>query len=302
VEEALETASLGSRGSVLRTLSRLNRSRRVFRHLGTAVLALALSSPAAAQEEEAPPSQSEQAMQNGGMTEERELADDRARAHYRAGRSLYDVGEFSQAAREFEAAYRLSQRPELLFNAYVAYRDANELADAVRNLGAYLDLVPDAPDRVNLQARLASMSRALEEQRAREEALAAQENGPVEPVSQPPREPAVWPWVLTGLGSAMVVTGAVTGIAALTEADSLAGECANGLCPPSVDLESRRGTVEALGIATDVLLFGGAAVALLGVVLGVALDDSGAEPDQGQPELNAACSPTGCAASLRTRF
>jgi tetratricopeptide (TPR) repeat protein len=279
----------------------------------THALALALvlaAAPAAAQEDAAPEegtSQADEQMQNGGVTEERDLADDQARAHFRAGRSLYDLGQFGQAAQEFESAYRLAQRPELLFNAYVAYRDANDLEGAVRSLGAYLDLVQDAPDRVNLQARLASMSQALQAQRAREAELAAERNRPAGP-PPPPEGPAVWPWIVMGLGSAMVVGGIVTGAAAVTEADALAAECPNNLCSPMVRLDSRRGTVESLGIATDVLLFGGGAIAVLGLVLGIVLNsgsspaETTSEPSPEEPELTAGCGPTGCAGSLRMRF
>lgn len=271
-------------------------------------LALVLAAAPAAAQEQAPPegaSEADAQMQNGGVTEERDLADAQARAHFRAGRSLYDLGRFAQAAQEFESAYRLAQRPELLFNAYVAYRDANDLAGAVRSLGAYLDLVQDAPDRVNLQARLASMSEALEQQRAREAELEAERNRPAQPPPAP-EGPAVWPWIVMGTGVAMVVVGIVTGVAGLTEADALASLCANNLCLPSVGLDERRSTVEALGITTDVLLFGGGAIAVAGLVLGIVLN-SGRAPAEtasppGTPEVTAACGPTGCAGSLRMRF
>lgn len=64
-------------------------------------------------------------MQGGGMTDQRQLADEQARAHFRVGQSMYDAGRFAEAAHEFEEAFRLSQRSELLFNAYVAFRDAD---------------------------------------------------------------------------------------------------------------------------------------------------------------------------------
>ena len=275
-----------------------------------AALALLLAAAPAAAQEQAPPddgaSQADAQMQNGGVTEERDLADAQARAHFRAGRSLYDLGRFAQAAQEFESAYRLAQRPELLFNAYVAYRDANDLEGAVRSLGAYLDLVQDAPDRVNLQARLASMSEALEQQRAREAELEAERTRPAVPPPAP-EGPAVWPWIVMGVGTAMVIGGMVTGVAGLTEADALASLCANNLCLPSVGLDERRSTVEALGITTDVLLFGGGAIAVAGLVLGIVLNSGRGAPAEtesqpAEPEVTAACGPTGCAGSLRMRF
>ncbi|MCZ7683540.1 MAG: hypothetical protein M5U28_34065 [Sandaracinaceae bacterium] len=60
-----------------------------------AALAL-LAAPALAQQP--PEQQSDEAMQGGGMTEERDLSDEQARLHFRAGRGLYDAGRFAQAA------------------------------------------------------------------------------------------------------------------------------------------------------------------------------------------------------------
>jgi hypothetical protein len=260
---------------------------------GACALALLLwAAPSTAQQAQ----DDEDAMQGGA--EERDLADERARGHFRAGRSLYDAGRFRHAAEEFAEAHRLSNRAELLFNAYVAYRDANDLEGAVRTLGGYLDLARGVPDRVNLEARLRSMSEALEQQRQTERALT--ESALTESRSGPavePSGPPLWPWILTGVGAAVVVGGTVTGILALSNADALAADCEGG-CPANLDLGGRRGEVEALGITTDVLLFTGAAIALTGVVLGLVLDGGGAD----EPEISAGCGPTGCGATLRTRF
>ncbi len=72
--------------------------------------------------------------------------DDVARRHFRLGRAHYANGEFAQAATEFEQAYHLSNRPALLYNVYVAYRDAQDLPHAASSLSEYLRLVPNAPD------------------------------------------------------------------------------------------------------------------------------------------------------------
>lgn len=270
---------------------------------GVLALAIALVPASLSAQDAEPPSdgqsQADEQMQNGGMTEERDLSDEQARIHFRAGRGLYDAGRFQQAAEEFEQAYRLSQRPELLFNAYVAFRDANDLEGAVRSLGAYLDQVEDVPDRVNLTARLRSMAQALDERRAREAELEARQN---QPPPVPQDTSAVWPWIVMGTGAAMVVGGIITGAVALSEADSLVAACPNNVCDGTVDLDARKSTAETLGITTDVLLFGGGAVAVLGLVLGIALNSGGSSSAAAQPEVSAMCGPTGCAASLRTRF
>lgn len=267
------------------------------------VLSVLSASSALAQEptDEPEHSQADEQMQNGGMTEERDLSDQQARIHFRAGRGLYDAGRFQQAAEEFEMAYRLSQRPELLFNAYVAFRDANDLEGAVRSLGAYLDQVEEVPDRVNLEARLRSMSLALDDQRAREAELEAERNRP-EPTTPPPADESVfWPWIVMGVGAAAAIAGVVTGALALTDADSLVHDCPNDVCQGSIPLDDRRSAIHSLGIATDVLLFGGGAIAVTGLILGIVLNSGGSGAAE-QPAVSAMCGPTGCAATLRARF
>lgn len=262
-----------------------------------AALAL-LAAPALAQQP--PEQQADEAMQGGGMTEERDLSDEQARLHFRAGRGLYDAGRFAQAAAEFEEAFRLSQRPELLFNAYVAYRDANDLEGAVRSLRAYLEQAEDVADRVNLTARLESMTQALEDRRARE--VEVEEQRRRADAAQPQASgPEVWPWIVMGAGAAVVIGGVAAGAVALSETDALVAECPGGQCGASVDLDGRRESVRALAITADVLLFGGGAIAVAGLVLGIVLN-SGGTPAETAPEVSAGCSPTGCGATLRTRF
>lgn len=268
------------------------------------VLSMLSAASALAQEAHEQPeqSQADEQMQNGGVTEERDLSDEQARIHFRAGRGLYDAGRFQQAAEEFEMAYRLSQRPELLFNAYVAFRDANNLEGAVRSLGAYLDQVEEVPDRVNLEARLRSMSLALDDQRTREAELERERNRPAATTQPPGDQSVVWPWIMMGAGGAAVIAGVVTGIVALNDADALVSECPNDFCQdPSIALDDRRSAIHSLGITTDVLLFAGGAIAVTGLILGIVLNSGGSSAPE-QPQVSAMCGPTGCAATLRARF
>jgi len=57
-----------------------------------------------------------------------------AKAHYRTGEIEYEQGRFHEAAHEFEEAFRLSGRAELLYNMGKAYDSAG---DPARALGAY---------------------------------------------------------------------------------------------------------------------------------------------------------------------
>jgi tetratricopeptide (TPR) repeat protein len=252
--------------------------------------------------------EAQEAMQGGGMTDERGLADDTARGHYRLGTTAYDQGRFAEAAQEFEEAYRLSERPALMYNAYIAHRDANDIEAAARCLRIFLERETEVRERTNLEARLRSMEEELERRRAAEAELEVQrqanEQRP-EPPPPPQSGPEVWPYALVGIGAAALVAGAITGGVAFAEAEALATDCPNATCGPEiVDFDDRLANIDTLGIVTDVLLFGGGAIALTGVILAIALGASSAPAAEraDEPEVTASCGPTGCAASLRARF
>lgn len=98
----------------------------------------------------------------GGRTTEQDLgSDERARAAFRIAEAEYAAGRFREAAADFEEAYRMSNRPALLFNVYVAWRDANELESAASALQRYLELEENVQDRITLEARLRSMRDAI---------------------------------------------------------------------------------------------------------------------------------------------
>ena len=90
------------------------------------------------------------------------IGEDAARSHFRVGQLLYSEGRFADAAAEFEQAYFLSNRTPLLYNAFIAYRDANDLEHAIVVLDEYLRREPNIEDAVALQRRLNAMRATLE--------------------------------------------------------------------------------------------------------------------------------------------
>lgn len=269
-------------------------------------LSLLLAAPAAAQDRNA-----EQAMQGGGMTDDRQLDDARAREHYQIATRYYDEGRFVEAAGQFEEAYELSGRSELLYNAYIAYRDAHQSRQAAAMLQRYLEAVPNAEDRVNLEARLAELERAVEqdeteaaqltdaERRAQEEARRADEEAAARREAE--AEPEVWPWIIAGIGGGALIAGAVVGGLALGDATALRSDCdSGGLCDPSEDLDERRSGIQTLALVSDVLLFGGGAIAAAGVILGLLYGLGG--PSEAEPTVDAMCTGQGCHMSVRGVF
>lgn len=291
---------------------------------------LALASPLSAQNAAPATESMEQA-----TTNEADMTDLQARSHFRLGKQLYDQGKFADAAKEFEVAYGLSGRSSLLYNVYLAYRDAQDTANAARALDGYLTANPDAPDREHLSARLAALKEILKkaeqdaarqqsekeqaEQQARDaerarieadqRARAAEQRAEIKP-SRP-----WWPWLVVGGGVAVTVTGVVLGAIAVSDGDDLKEECVlnptdgagtkaplivGTQCAPSVDHESRRDSIQTQALIGDVMWIGGAAITATGLVLAFVLPD--VYPDAEEAPVTAGCSTQECRASLTLHF
>jgi tetratricopeptide (TPR) repeat protein len=290
---------------------------------------LAITSPLGAQD--AAPTES----MAQSTTQEADMTDLQARSHFRLGKELYDQGRFADAAKEFEIAYGLSGRSSLLYNVYLAYRDAQDTKNAARALDGYLTANPNAPDKEHLTARLAALKEILKrneeqqaQQRAEQEkaaeqareaerarieadqrAQAAEQRAAVKP-SRP-----WWPWLVVGGGVAVTVTGVVLGSLAASDADDLEGECVldpgdgagaraplmqGTQCGPSVDLESRRDSIQTQALIGDVMWIGGAAITATGLVLAFVLPD--VYPDAEEAPVTAGCSTHECRATLKLHF
>src|SRR4051794_22832671 len=88
-----------------------------------------------------------------GMARADPRADDddqgRARALFREGSQLYEEAHYEEAIARFQEAYRLSGRPDLLFNIAQAYRleGPAHCATALRYYQRHLDEQPSASNR-----------------------------------------------------------------------------------------------------------------------------------------------------------
>jgi tetratricopeptide (TPR) repeat protein len=80
-----------------------------------------------------------------------------AKAHYKTGEAYYERGRFTDAAREFEEAYRLSKRPALLYNMGKSYEGAGEPARALDAYRRYLKEVRNSSDRGAVRGRVEAL-------------------------------------------------------------------------------------------------------------------------------------------------
>jgi tetratricopeptide (TPR) repeat protein len=137
------------------------------------------------------------------------------RALYQEGARLYNLGQYEEAVRAFEAAYAISGAKPLLFNIAQALRLAgpSHCERALRTYEAYLREDAAASNRDEVEERIAEMRRCVE--RAREADAAQRPSEPKPPPVDTPPAPAARPpgpnkapLVLAIGGGALLVVGA----------------------------------------------------------------------------------------------
>lgn len=242
-----------------------------------------------------------------------------ARDAFERGRVFYDAGQFEQASVAFEEAYKLSGRDALLYNLYLAYRDASAQEKAAGALRGYLAKVPNIENRAQLEARLAALEQNLARQREQQAtpvapvasveapavAPAQAPSPPIEPDSSgapASRSPRFYAGIsLAAVGAAAMLTSIATGVLTKKRQQKLEDSCEARTCDASLEdtaISGRR-----LARTTDGLLFGGIALAGAGAAL---LVFGGLERPKAQaarrPELRASCSFDGCVARSTLRF
>jgi len=172
-----------------------------------------------------------------------------AKDHYRRGTQLYDLGKYLEAANEYEAAFKLTDRPAFLFNIGQAYRLGGKPRDALAAYEGFIRRVPEAPQRAEIQQHIDELKKAIADEnekkaaddaaarKAAEEKAAAEkataEKASAERVSAekvvvaehapPPEKPVYkkwWLWTVVGV----VAAGAAVGIAVgVTQSDRTTG-------------------------------------------------------------------------------
>lgn len=253
-----------------------------------------------------------------------DMSDERARAHFQAGTSLYDSGRFPEAAEEWEQAYALSGRAALLYNIYVAHRDASHLPQAIDALTRYLATDdPATKERLNLEARLRAMQAAQaaaeQDRKAGEASVAAPAPAPAEAQAEPAAPPPsaasdeadasgvpIVPLALVITSGALLAASVVTGLLTSGKVSDLEDRCPNDRCPAGFDLAGERSAARTLALVTDVLWIGGVVAGGVGAVLWLTASDETGEARAGgfraglTPSF--ACVPGACAGALRGSF
>lgn len=109
-----------------------------------------LTQPVLAQEADAPPT--------GGDAE--------ARGLFMAAQVAFDEGRFESAVQYFLQAFRLSGRPELLYNIGNTYDRLQQPEEALRHFEQYLQQRPGAENERQVEARVRLLRQTLETRQA----------------------------------------------------------------------------------------------------------------------------------------
>ena len=114
-----------------------------------------------------------------------ESVTEQAKQHYETGSKQYDLGHWDDAIQEYEKAYELRPDPNFLYNLAQAYRrkgDAKRALDLYRN---YLVKTPKSPLRAEVEERIKSLQKQIDEASSAKPALPG-----LEPTATPPGPPA----------------------------------------------------------------------------------------------------------------
>lgn len=91
------------------------------------------------------------------MAAAQQSSDEQARLHFQVAASYYEQADYESALREFQSAYRLSQRAQLFFNISLCYQQLGNLDEAITYLERYLNEVTEIENRPSLEQRLGNL-------------------------------------------------------------------------------------------------------------------------------------------------
>lgn len=211
------------------------------------------------------------------------------------GAEHFAEGEYEEAIAKFEEAYELEPVPNLLFNIGRCYEQLEDWERAEHHYEEFVrspDIDDDARDQAMDRVRSMRELRDAEDQPDDEELLADVEDDEPEAEDdvesvQEVDEPSMMPGtVATGAGVLMLGAGALTGMAASSNADRIHDT--------ELDYQERsdaRSRARTQGIAADALYVGGAAATAVGGYLLFSALRSGSETDAGADASNYTASP-----------
>lgn len=205
--------------------------------------------------------------------------DERARAHFAAGQEYFGQERYAEAAEEFDEAYQLSGRPEMLINRARSEQRAGRPDEAIVSLELLFERHPQTSYRAEAEGQLAQLRAERDARATGAEApkqVAPPELAPA-PLAPPEakRELKLWPPRTPTLiaGSALVATvlvSAGTGWAAHAKHERLERRCRPvDQCPEGYDYQADKERGQRLSRVSTGFTFAALALAAATAVLWV---------------------------------
>lgn len=193
--------------------------------------------------------------------------DGRARQHIELGERYYKLSDYPAALREFQAAYRLDPRPDLLFNVARCHEVMANLEDAIHYYQRYLQLKPGADDREVVELRIRNLQKRVERT-----AVFHQRRRDDPPAPRPGRWRSTAGWTAVGLGVALLVTGTIFGVLAEEKASEFTSGASGGMTYTAL-MEIEREGEQYQRVQVGTLIAGGLVAAAGGGLLLLDLRD-----------------------------
>ncbi|MEM9188072.1 MAG: tetratricopeptide repeat protein [Myxococcota bacterium] len=193
-------------------------------------------------------------------------AEERARVHFDAGRNHYNAGAYEAALGEFETAYELSERSDLLYNIYLSLERLGQLDRALEALDRYIAEADDpSENREQLDRR-----RELLQERISEDGVADDVSSSSSPGNL---VPAIAAFAVAGAG---LISFGVFGGLALAEDSDLSSGCGEDESCGDAQLEN----LDRYNLLADISWITAAVAATAGVVLLLTVGLPGGEPNE----------------------
>jgi tetratricopeptide (TPR) repeat protein len=132
-------------------------------------------------------------------------SDERARLAFDSGSVAFDEGRYDDAMENFTRAYDLSHRPELLYNIGLSADRLRHDAEALRAFESYLESLPEAENRPEVERRMRALRAAIAAEAATAIVVTEPEAEPVVADAGRPIYEEWWLWTAIGLGVALAV-------------------------------------------------------------------------------------------------
>jgi len=197
----------------------------------------------------------------------------RGKAIWNEGNTLYNLGEFAEAIKKYEEAYRINPNPNILYNLGQAHRQKKDYEAAIFNFRAYLRLKPNAPNQTVVLDLIKELEELVDKQKTSEQKPPVNVETPPPP-APPPLEERRWyedkiGWGVVGVG--LVAAG--VGVVFLARASSQSSDAQTTMDQQqAIDLNDSARSSRTIG---GVLAGAGAAIVVGGVVKMVLYDRAG---------------------------